>query len=131
MKKCTKCEKEKAESEYNRQAIMSSGLEPACRDCRAKQRNEWASKNPAKRCEYQKRYQKKYPEKHNAVKAVQRAVKSGRLTKAEQCHDCSEDKPLVADHYKGYEKENRFNVQWICRQCDGRRRAKQMSSSSV
>lgn len=60
-----------------------------------------------------KRVYKTQRHKVDARTAVRLAVDKGILEKL-PCEECGETK-VEAHHYKGYEKEHRLDVQWLCR----------------
>lgn len=65
-----------------------------------------------------KKYRKKYPYKVYAHRAVESAVKSGKLVVPNSCQQCQKKNvQLDGHHYNGYDKPNRLNVVWLCRQC--------------
>lgn len=74
----------------------------------------------------------KFPMKRRARLEVNQALKRGRLKRPETCFDCGQvpakcsdgRSGLMADHYKGYNRENWLVIHWICRRCDGIRRRK-------
>lgn len=49
--------------------------------------------------------------------AVRNAIKLGKFDKGLRCQYCGETKNLQAHHYKGYEKEHWFDVEWVCSKC--------------
>ena len=60
------------------------------------------------------------PEKVKARIAVRSAVSKGRLIKPDHCSDCGRPTPkaqLHGHHHKGYAKEHRLNVVWLCTPC--------------
>ncbi len=61
--------------------------------------------------------------------AVQKALKSGKLIKPEKCELCGVVAPLEGHHYKGYAKEFRLVVQWLCCPCHDKIHKKEFDSS--
>jgi hypothetical protein len=66
-------------------------------------------------------------QKDRARRAVNQAIKNGKLVRPDSCQLCtrnpglgSDGRFLVrADHYLGYEHEHWLDVQWVCPECDG------------
>jgi len=67
---------------------------------------------------YQRVQRARYPERKAARDAVYRALKDGRLIKAELCEDCGE-RPAVHGHHEDYSKP--LEVEWLCRHCHRQR----------
>lgn len=61
---------------------------------------------------YRERFQARYPEKAAAHKAVQDAVRAGRLTR-QPCEVCGA--PKAHAHHDSYAPEHRLDVRWLCR----------------
>ncbi len=85
-----------------------------CRDCQRESDKEWI-KGRGGKWNYMTELGKR--EVMLAYAAVARAIKSGKLIKPEKCELCGEVKPLEGHHYKGYSKEFRLVVQWLCSLC--------------
>jgi len=66
---------------------------------------------------YKKRYKEKYPEKVKANDKVQRALKSGKLTKPNFCSNCGkqEEREKIEGHHEDYDKP--LQVEWLCKDC--------------
>jgi cytidylate kinase len=79
-----------------------------------KARDKKNGKLQRRRAEYQKRYRAKYSIKNNAYCKVNRAVRSGRLKKAELCSICGQ-KGLIMGHHHDYMKP--LDVIWVCMEC--------------
>lgn len=69
------------------------------RDRLAKARREWVAR---------------YPEKVAAHAAVERALKSGKLVRADSCERCGTSAALDG-HHPDYSKP--LEVEWLCRKC--------------
>lgn len=59
----------------------------------------------------------------SAIKFVERAIRAGEMTRADQCEICT-SKPtdykvpaIVAHHFNGY--DDPLNIWWVCRSCNG------------
>ena len=144
MKKCTKCKDTKLFSEFGPDKRHKDGLQSQCRECRGKtqqtyarthkeerreylQRNEEAIKR--KQCEYvetqdgRKAQNKagvnqrlKFPQKIKARKAVNHAVRDGKLLRPNHCEGCYQEK-LVQGHHWSYLEEHGLDVEWLCPKC--------------
>jgi len=69
---------------------------------------------------------RRYPEKGAARCAVRYAVKVGKLVKPAVCSQCGGKKGRIeGHHYKGYAREHRLDVVWLCRPCHGAADAEQ------
>lgn len=55
-------------------------------------------------------------EKLAARKAVNKAIRAGKLTRPETCR-CGRPSPLEAHHHRGYAREHRLDVVFLCRDC--------------
>ena len=66
-------------------------------------------------------------QKNKARSALNCALVCGKLVRPSTCELCGRDpgrgsdgRSLIrADHYKGYDRVNHLNVQWVCTTCDG------------
>lgn len=75
-------------------------------------------KNKKERQLAQRERNKKNPEKVRSHNRVNKAVRSGRLIKPNECENCGRsDARLEGHHHKGYEPPNDLDVQWLCRPC--------------
>lgn len=94
----------------------------------------WAKKNPERRSEILKKYFKankqkytdrarkyyllpEHKEKHSARRAVSYALESGKLIKPNKCSTCHSKDRIEAHHHKGYSKEHRLSIIWLCDLC--------------
>ena len=60
---------------------------------------------------------KRDPDQEKARSAVYRAVKRGDIMKPEMCTECGQKRYLHGHHHKGYAKENRLDIIWLCIPC--------------
>ena len=60
------------------------------------------------------------PKKVPAYRAVERALKTGKLARPPYCQGCLRDLELYAHHYLGYDKKHWLDVHFLCIQCHGR-----------
>lgn len=51
--------------------------------------------------------------------AIQRALKTGRLTRPTRCEVCGALGRTIAHHHKGYAPRYRLAVLWLCNSCHG------------
>lgn len=126
-KRCFKCGKVKALSEFYSHPEMGDGHLNKCKDCakadvslnyRAhrnhyasyeRQRNQRPERKEA-RLEHQKVRRSNNPDKYHAYCLVSYAVRSGKLTK-QPCEVCGEFD--VEAHHEDYSKP--LEVEWLCR----------------
>lgn len=59
-------------------------------------------------------------EKLSARKAVAKAKATGKLVPPERCSACGEAGPLEAHHHRGYGREHRLDVLFVCPPCHRR-----------
>lgn len=59
----------------------------------------------------------RFMDRKTARVLVYRALQEGKLQKPKRCQRCHRAKPLEAHHHKGYAKEHRLDVQWLCQPC--------------
>ena len=64
--------------------------------------------------EYQERYRLESPEKHKAHYLLAYAVKTGKVTKSENCNKCGSS-DHIHGHHEDYSKP--LEVEWICAIC--------------
>jgi hypothetical protein len=82
-------------------------------------RDEWSR---AKRARYDRVHRVLYPEMHQAMRAVQSALRSGELVRPNNCERCGKRcKPIA--HHNSYEPEKWLDVEWLCRSCHGKEHA--------
>ena len=136
-KACSLCKVLKSLTEFNKRASSVDGRRSECRECQSsegkKSYHEGGGKEQKsteyilhrdKKLKYFKEYGKKRrhnrrydPEKSPARIAVYRAIKRGQLVRPSECENCSKPCKPEAHHHKGYGKEYRLDVQWLCTQC--------------
>lgn len=80
-----------------------------------RERKRWASMSLSER---QEARQRRNPIKERARRAVQYAVKSGRLARPNSCSKCGVVKPIHG-HHDDYNKP--LDVKWLCATCHGKR----------
>jgi len=114
---------------------MTDGLDSWCRKCNALGSRKWREAGGKSKVGkgLRRKWRKKYlskPEnrkKHLARTRVNNAIKLGKIKRPDRCENCDNDVGfasdgrtlLRADHYKGYDEENWYNVKFICSKCDG------------
>ena len=98
MKRCTRCKKEKVESEFGRNKKAPDGLRWTCKVCCKEQQRCWNKANPEKTKEYNRRYRTKNHEKYK--EGQRRLYKANRFAYAlrSSCLDAEKrgHKPCVA-----------------------------------
>jgi len=74
-------------------------------------------RNPRFNSETTQCYRKRYPERDRAHRAVQRAVREGKMVKPNICECCGKqtESPNLDGHHEDYSKP--LEVNWLCRQC--------------
>lgn len=101
---------------------------------KARERRLITRKTPeqrAKETAYTRKIRQENPErrrKDNIRRAVNKAIKQGKIIPPKYCEICGKDpglrpngrRMLRADHYLGYDKEHTFDIQWVCPSCDGK-----------
>lgn len=114
MRKCSQCGKKKPLSSFNHNRSQPGGYCYLCRPCDRRRQQEWRNANREKLAASQKRYAEKNRFKRLAVKALERAVRRGDVTKS-PCEDC--DDPKSEGHHWSYRREHWLDVKWLCRPC--------------
>lgn len=78
---------------------------------------KWRKNNRDKINSYHRNYFRNNKEKLYAHCTVLKAIKKGLLIRPNKCEKCGIKCKPDGHHYKGYAKENRLNVQWLCKVC--------------
>lgn len=65
-------------------------------------------------------YKIRNADKYVAHRAVANAIEQGRMRKADACERCAGFGPLAGHHHRGYSKEHRYDVIWLCSSCHWR-----------
>lgn len=128
MKVCFKCKILKPLSGYYRHKAMADGHLNKCKECTKVDVKERRATNPAvqdydrkrgnrQNAEYLKEYREKYPKKYKAHNWVNNALRDGRLSKQDNCEECSSDFSVEA-HHDDYDKPKQ--VRWLCALCHKR-----------
>jgi len=102
----------------NREAILEKRRE-------RKQSKEYAReywrKNRKRLLEKRRKHRREHPEYYHArdtaMAAVTKAITDGKLKRSSKCEECGRKMCVEAHHYKGYAKEHRLDVQWLCKSC--------------
>ena len=119
-KRCADCGEVKPTTQFSQK-----GIHPYCRPCANARSYAYAQgKGRQVHIEGSRRYYLKmkddpeYKRKWPARSAVQYALRKGRLVKPESCERCGRSGvKLNGHHHKGYDKEHRLDVQWLCSSC--------------
>lgn len=56
-------------------------------------------------------------DRRKARDKLNNAVKGGLAKKPERCELCAAGGSLQAHHFRGYGKDHRLSVQWLCPEC--------------
>lgn len=135
MKACRNCGETKPLTEYYRHPRMADGHLNECKECRRaymRRRHSEKMRDPAWRDSERARSREKYrehgdrwagpdPQKRTAHRAVNNAVRDGRLIPADRCEDCGHDFSTYRreGHHEDYGKP--LDVAWLCALCHGKR----------
>lgn len=90
----------------------------------------WYARNPK---HYLERYRKdragyisrslasleKHRDKHNTRVSLRYAVSRGWVKKPKACSRCRSVTKITAHHHHGYDREHRYDVEWLCCRCHG------------
>ena len=131
-KTCPKCKQEKPLSEFYKNRSRKDGLQAWCKDCfrgyqRAYCRTERGRENHLRADRKADRKRRLlYPEKTKARRALQYAVKSGRLIRPTICEDCFQER-FVYGHHEDYINKP-LEVKWLCGDCHGKEHLQCQSS---
>ena len=115
-KRCSDCGQVLSHSKFYRDKRTSDGFYSNCKRCHKKLVSRYR-KTPEGRVVTNK-YKSRTDEhwKNLARKAVQNAVRSGRVVRPDHCSQCLTDcKP--DGHHESYDHEHRLDVVWLCRRC--------------
>jgi len=67
-----------------------------------------------------RKYRRLQKQKVAARMAIYKRVANGRIKRPEVCSDCGITCIPEAHHHKGYEREHRLDVIWLCQMCHKR-----------
>jgi hypothetical protein len=141
VKKCSKCGIKKNLECFQKRLGIKGELKSQCKQCVAEWGYIYRSTNASKireRCKIHRlnasqieekklKRQKqsklsnqisriKYPDRERSRRAVEYAVKVGKLIKPNNCSQCGTScKPEA--HHDSYDYDQRLNVRWLCRKC--------------
>lgn len=110
MKTCRICKEEKPLTAFVKYARMPDGLETRCRECNRTRIRKIRDKNPGYNSEHTKKFKLQNPEKRKAHRAVEYALRTGKLVKA-PCIVCGERN--AETHHEDYSRP--LDVMWLCR----------------
>lgn len=112
-KHCGKCKKTFPIEHFTKDKQKKTGFASWCRSCRSESQAQSYQKNKEKRKLYKRTYRyENHAEKLRAHAAVRYALKTGKMER--QCCELCEEPRTHAHHHKGYDEENKLNVQWLC-----------------
>ena len=112
LKVCYKCRAELPLTEFYRDLARPDGLHNKCKAC-AKAYDRKRAMLPH-RVETRANYNRENPQKHEAHRAVFKAVRSGELKKPDCCQKCGET-GIIHGHHHDYSKP--LDVMWLCPKC--------------
>jgi hypothetical protein len=125
MKTCTRCGKEKTESEFQVRRLSNDGLTASCKSClsaydktramlphRVAMRKRYAKTENYKIAisKSSKKYRANNPNKYVATNMVNNAIRDKKLFK-QPCEVCGKTKKIHG-HHDDYAKP--LNVRWLC-----------------
>lgn len=154
MKKCRKCDKAKPPEDFHKSPHYKDGRRPYCKECVRAENREWKAKNPERSAQHRRKWyeankdkanaasdqwrrdnpeaflarlrrsEARHPENVKARKALNNAVRDGKIHKPKHCEDCGEltASRYLHGHHHDYEKP--LDVEWICNVCHGSRHTK-------
>src|SRR5215475_1889768 len=144
LKTCSRCHEQKPPTDFYRDKRASDGLNSHCKSChvaatqaykaadperRKTQDDSWRKsniervraardnydeRNPTYRRDVIRSWRTRHPDRARAHNVLNRAVRSGRITPAENCRTCGAAGAVEA-HHPDYMKP--LEVEWLCRQC--------------
>lgn len=133
---CSKCKEKKPPDQFGRDKRRPRGRSSWCKKCyciksrayRRTARGRQSIRKCNKRWRQSKKgqedhrirskeYRQKYPQKIKARKAIEVAIRTGKIVKASSslCDHCGQQAQHY--HHNSYEPENRLNVQALCNSC--------------
>lgn len=83
-----------------------------CRTCVARAERDWVARHPDRVKAQKKKYEQANRAAHLAHRAVESAIRRGRLVRL-PCESCGD--PKSQGHHADYSK--RLEVRWLCRPC--------------
>lgn len=128
-KRCFKCRVTKHLGEFYRHPQMPDGHINKCKECTKGDVRKWQAANPERMAENDRRWKAanrdkvrrsdarmraKYPLKIKARRAVNYAVRSGKLIRPDTCSSCGAG-GRIEGHHPDYTKP--LEVVWVCTPC--------------
>ena len=134
LKRCTKCEIVKPVPEFydRRDGQTKDGLSSQCKACTLKRNLAYRKTDKGREVSLAalskyakttkgKKARKRWDTNHllqvQAGHAVGHGIEHGRLIRPNQCDQCNHKCTPEGHHWKGYEPEYWFDVQWLCSNC--------------
>jgi len=103
---------------YNREYMRARRADPGYRETQKRLYQEWYAANGRNRNDgYNEiilEWQHEHPDRVIAMKALQYAVKTGKIIKPSSCQDCGRVARL-SGHHTDYSKH--YEVIWLCSSC--------------
>lgn len=125
-KKCFKCGEVKSLSEFYKHPRMADGHLNKCKECAKKDVRKNRKQNVSYYREYDRargnrqqpgyndEYKQRFPGKHKAHRAVEMAVRSGKMRRESHCEKCGSSDAVHA-HHDDYAFP--LTVRWLCAAC--------------
>lgn len=110
-KHCPRCDTTKPRSDF---AKDGSSVQSACKECKRARNREWFASHRERKADRVAEYRATNPDKYAAHRAVQNALRTGRIFKPSACVHCAATCILEA-HHPDYSKP--LEVLWLCRSC--------------
>lgn len=141
IQRCGRCRTWKPLMEFAVDNSKATGRRTICRECDADYARAYRNTGAGKQCrsESQARwrqtargkaicnrhnaaYARRYPERIKCKSRFAQAVRSGKVHVPDKCSGCGTITMDIQAHHLDYSKP--FEVQWLCRQCQGLKRRK-------
>ena len=119
-KTCSKCGNTKPLESFSKDRAKKDGHRPECRKCDAKYRRTDSYRSN------HSRYKAQSPEKQKAHRLINKAIKSGELTRPSTCSKCGNNGAIEA-HHEDYTKPR--DIVWLCRTCHAQRHVEMRAES--
>jgi hypothetical protein len=128
---CSECGAVKLRSDFHRSSSRRDGLQVVCKSCHVARNRRSSLAHPETRKarlplqDFEKErarlaaWKKRNRKKVLAHKAVNRAVRSGRIERPTCCSRCGSDRRRIEAHHEDYDAQ--LDVIWLCSACHGQR----------
>jgi hypothetical protein len=118
-KECAKCKGIKSTSEFWENPRYLDGLQSYCKKCLNDFKKAYRKTKQGKEKSRiaARQYRARNREKSRARGLVSSALRRGILVRPNTCEKCPNIGLIEAHHWKGYAKEFRLDIQWLCESC--------------